>query len=281
MSLHGQDVKPKAAFEVASIKPSGPAVVGSYTSLKGGPGSADPSQISYSRVALKQMILLAYSIKDYQLFGPDWLETERYDVKATIPPNTSKDQFVEMLQSMLEERFGLVVHRESRQVSIYQLIVAKNGPKLTRCELPSHAPAPAPPPAADDFPALPPGDGPAMRGSLRNGRNRVIARMMTMQSLAGFLENQVGRPVVDKTGLSGGYDIRLDFSTAGLGGQIYLIFAQAAAEKRVQGLPPEQDDGGPTLFAALEQQFGLKMQPAKAAFSVVVVDRINRVTTGN
>jgi uncharacterized protein (TIGR03435 family) len=274
------------AFEVASVKPSGAPVIGAFIGSRGGPGTADPGQITYSRVTLKRLLTAAYGVKDYQIIGASWLDSEFYDIAAKLPPDTSKERFNRMLINLLKERFNLSVHKEPREFLGYRLVVARSGSKLTPW---SATPTSAPGAALDSgrkqeksaFPTLPPGDGPNMVGSRRNGVNRVAARMTTTEGLAGFLEHEVGRPVVDRTGLTGSYDFRLEFSTEGLGGVMYVAIAGAAAARQAEGLPPLPDDGGPTLFVALERQLGLQLESSKVSLEVIVVDQANKVPTAN
>jgi uncharacterized protein (TIGR03435 family) len=273
-------------FEVASVKPSGPLGPGAFAGSRGGPGTADPGRIQYSRVPLKRLLMDAYGVQDHQIIGPSWLESELYDVDAKLPPDTGSERFKRMLINMLNERFNINLHKEAREFSGYRLVVAKGGSKLTPLSAP---PAlvpesdldPGKKQKNDPFPTLPPGNQPAMAGSTRNRVKRVAARMTTTEGLAGFLEHEVGLPVVDRSGLSGSYDFRLEFSTEGLGGAMYVAVAAAAAARQVQGLPPFADDGGPTLFLALERQLGLQLESSKVSLMVLVVDRANKVPTAN
>ena len=98
--------------------------------MRGGPGSPDPGQITYSNVSLKQVLTNAYGIKSYQVSGPKWLDSERFDIVAKIAMGATKEQFQMMLQNLLAERFKLAVHHETKELPIYALVVGKGGPKL-------------------------------------------------------------------------------------------------------------------------------------------------------
>ena len=98
--------------------------------MRGGPGSPDPGQITYSNVSLKQVLTNAYGIKSYQISGPKWLDSERFDIVAKIAMGSTKEQFQMMLQNLLAERFKLAVHHETKELPIYALVVGKGGPKL-------------------------------------------------------------------------------------------------------------------------------------------------------
>src|SRR5262249_3697028 len=120
------------SFEVASIKPAAPPsdphriMVG----MRGGPGTPDPGQISYFNVTLRNVLMTAYDVKDYQISGPGWLGSERYDIIAKVPPGTTKEQLRLMLQNLLAERFQVSLHHESKELPMFALVVAKGGPKM-------------------------------------------------------------------------------------------------------------------------------------------------------
>ena len=128
--LSAQPTAPK--FEVASVRRAAPPQVGTgvHDTARGGPGTADPSQVAYTNLRLKDLLLTAYGVKGYQIAGPEWLETERYDVIAKIPPGAPKEQFPLMLQDLLVERFKISLHHETKDLPLYELGVAKSGPKL-------------------------------------------------------------------------------------------------------------------------------------------------------
>ena len=119
------------SFEVASVKPAAPMTDGRIRVMtRGGPGTPDPGQITYSNVSIKNVMTTAYNVKGYQISGPDWLDSLRFDITAKVPPGTTKEQFQLMLQNLLAERFKLTLHHQSKDLPIYALVVAKGGPKL-------------------------------------------------------------------------------------------------------------------------------------------------------
>ncbi len=128
-TLHAQP----ARFEVASIRPS---VVltpnGRYGNYKmtGGPATADPGRMILENFDIRSLILKAYDVPLYRFSGPDWLFDVRFDVTATVPPGTTKEQFLLMQQNLLATRLGLAVHRETKEMPVYELVVAKGGSKL-------------------------------------------------------------------------------------------------------------------------------------------------------
>jgi uncharacterized protein (TIGR03435 family) len=131
----------QAEFDVASVKPALNAPFGGRFSVsgpvaeaigfEGGPGSKTPGRIHYSGVSLKMILVRAYGMRPYQISGPGWMDTERYDIDAKYPAETNPENFGLMLQKLLVDRFHLVLHRETRQLSRYRLVVAKGGPKLS------------------------------------------------------------------------------------------------------------------------------------------------------
>ena len=246
------------SFEVASVKPAEPPAAGQggafRVMMRGGPGTPDPGQLTYSNVSLKNVIQNAYDVKGYQITGPKWLDSERFDITAKIPKGTTKDEFKLMLQNLLAERFKLALHRETKNLPIFGLVVAKGGPKLKESVDDTPAPAaaatpggpspnapsafaPPPPPASDggSGPRMALGDPSAIKDKVSVGSDGQIkmpggmpkgAMMMMMSAgrmhlvgngqpvsrLVETLSSQLGRPVVDETGLTGKYDFDLDFS---------------------------------------------------------------------
>jgi hypothetical protein len=158
-------------FEVASVKPAAP-ITGNriMVMMRGGPGTPDPGQITYTNVSLQNVLINAYGVKGFQISGPGWLDSERYDIVAKVPRGATKEQFMGMLQNLLAERFKLTLHREKKDLPMYALVVGKNGPKLKE-SVDGPAPkegGPVDGPATtmgrvtmgkDGFPAMPPASG--------------------------------------------------------------------------------------------------------------------------
>jgi uncharacterized protein (TIGR03435 family) len=195
LPAHAQPVA-RAAFEVASVKPMRPGV---GLKLAGGPGISDPGQWSCVSCPLAILLTHAYKIFEYQLIAPEWARTTGFDVVAKVPPGATTAEFAQMLQSLLEERFQMTVHRENRETPVYELAIAKGGPKLQEVDKPAPAPPPGPELDKDGFPNVPGGNG----WRMLNGRARIQFRAQTMANLAHLLSVQAGRPVLDATGLKG------------------------------------------------------------------------------
>jgi uncharacterized protein (TIGR03435 family) len=220
----------------------------------GGPGSHDPTRYSFGRATLHDLLYTAWNLEDYQqISGPGWLASEPYDIEAKIPPGTTKDQFRQMLQNLLAERFKLKLHVESRDFPVFELVVGKNGPKLTE----SVEGRPMKPP--EGFPE-PPANRPGYLMHNDASGTRMSAHEVTMAMLVHALRHHAGRVLVDKTGLTGKYDFTLQFN-------------------EWEGRPPV-DDPSPSLSTAL-QQLGLKQVDGKAPFDFLVIEHVEKVPTEN
>jgi uncharacterized protein (TIGR03435 family) len=262
----------KPSFEVVSIKPSAPANNGIRLVV--------PRGDRYRMVGVKLGLLLtqAYSLPAGQLQiigGPSWIDTDRYDIEATpdcsrgaLPP----EQLQLMVRSMLEDRFQLKAHMETRELPIYNLVATKDGPKLKRSEDQTPPALGAPlqactPVNTTQAPALPPATGP-VRGRLSiipnlNGFT-VQGTAMPIANLANALEIQAGRPVIDRTDIKGLYDFKFTFSSEGLQGTPF-------------GPVPAAADPVPSLFTAI-QELGLKLESTKGPVEVLVIDSVQKPT---
>jgi uncharacterized protein (TIGR03435 family) len=198
----------------------------------------------------------AYGVQFSQLAGaPDWLSSEIWSVDARAEGNPARDELMLMLQSLLEERFHLKVHHESREMPVYALTVARKGAKLPApkegaCTTPVPGrPEPAAPPCGRVRISMSP-EGILMEGGSAG-----------MPELARVLAIPLGRPVVDRTALSGAYDIDLQFSADDPG-----------------GASPPADDTNSGIFTAIQEELGLRLAPAKAPVDILVIDHIDRPT---
>jgi uncharacterized protein (TIGR03435 family) len=268
-------------FEVASVKPATPDGSGLFrlSRAAGGPGTSDPEQLTYVGIPLKLVLWRAYEVEDYQLSGPGWLDNERYDIRAKIAPDVTKDQFRVMLQNLLIERFGMQIHRETREIQAYELVVAKGRLKMKESATASGesiAPGPngtlATQKDKDGFTELPPGKKGMLRFMLVSGKHRVSARMQPISSIVSMCKGQVGHPVIDKTGLTGIYDFNLDFAPN-------AQLASAAEPSSAAPLDGIKEDGVPFLVAI--QSLGLRFQPIKMPVEVIVIDHIEKIPTAN
>ena len=250
-SATAQTPEASPQFEVASVKPAPPPTGrGMRVSERGGPGSDDPGFFRCENCSLAGLLETAFDILDYQLTGPDWLRNTRFDVSAKIAAGTTKAQYQMMFQNLLVERFKMTFHRDKKEMPILNLVVMKNGPKFKE----SKTPEPAPDDDhrnsgplkkdADGFPILPPGKG--MMAMMANGRSAMRSDEETMQALAASLAGQLRQPVIDATGLNGKYAIAMFW---------------------VSGDSP--DSPGPTIYNALQEQLGLKLESKKGSVDIV------------
>src|ERR1700682_5612032 len=207
----------KLAFEVASVKPSPPPEPNGrvfYGPPRGGPGTRDPERITWFNAALRNILMTAYDIQTFQINAPDWLSTARYDIAANVPAGATKEQVNVMWQNLLKERFGVVLHHESKDFQVEELTVAKGGLKLKETDLgPNPDPfTPFASPQKSDKNGMPEMNGfGAIVTIFPDGpRARMDAKGLTIVDLAIRLGQQLRRPVIDKTGLTGRYDFTLE-----------------------------------------------------------------------
>jgi uncharacterized protein (TIGR03435 family) len=265
-AVWGQGGDGRFHFEVASVKPS--AKQGMVTKMTGGPGKSDPGRFTATNAELSALIMRAYGIQYDQLRGPAWMDTIQFDVIANVPPRTTAEQFRNMLQNLLAERFRMQVHHETQSQPVYELTVAKNGPKLkpaaedrgTDDFVPGSGPHRM---DRDSFPLLPPGRPNNACGHLAQS-SYCTFRMLTMGMLVQRLSlpSFVDRRVVDKTGLVGRYDFTLHFS-------------------HISGQSPGSDDDAPSIERAVQQQLGVKLSASNALIEVLVIDHAEKTVTEN
>ncbi len=266
-------------FEVASIK-----LVDLANGVRLQP-SNDPSRVSYDRRSLQELIVTAYDIKTDQIVGaPAWLDTDVFDIAATLPAASSPADVNLMLQNLLSERFGLSIHREQRLIDIYGLKVAKKGLKM-KATPPTVAVIPAAPTVAsgnggmelraapDGCPDLPaPANGKPRLSSLWGPEKVcVVAFGTTCHSFAIFLRQYMDRPVLDATGVTTKFDFRLYFDPSTLA--------------RTMGGRPAANNASevaiPTVNKAIEEQLGLMLEKGKSHMNILVIDHVNRSATEN
>ena len=254
-------------FEVASVKPPtklGP--MGMQANRRGGPGSTDPGLYDCQNCPIFWVLSEAYDLPPFQFSRPDWLDEVRFDFSAKIPPGTSKEAFHVMLRNMLIVRFHMVVHREKRDAQLFDLTVAKNGPRFKEA-IPKDTPQSDGPPGklkrdADGFPVLAPGTTMA----IVPGHARLQSENRPISWFAGQISNQLHGPVVDSTGLKGNYDFLLSW---------------AFAENNNSGVADVGQPYESALLSAVEEQLGLKLQRKRGQVEMLVVDHMEKTPTEN
>jgi uncharacterized protein (TIGR03435 family) len=233
-------------FAVATIKPS--------QGKAGDSGlSASPGTLTIRNLPLRMIIGAAYGIAEYQIAGPPWLKEQRFDIVAkTDAPVANQEEILPLLRPLLAERFRLAMHQETRELPAYILLVARNGPKMETADSPGAA-------------------IPFKKANKSNG-TRVRSPNLTMPQLADILSRRLGQPVRDMTGLSGGYRVTLEWA------------ADEKVSKPGRTKKPgktKRDSDLPTIFTALQNQLGLRLDSRKAPVDIFVIDHVEKTPAGN
>jgi uncharacterized protein (TIGR03435 family) len=283
--------KKKLAYEITSVKPHS----GDDFRIMINLGMNDGGRLNLSGVPLALLIQLAYS--NGVMGGPlgpangipglpSWAQTDRFDIEARPEAGfrPTQDQAREMLQSLLEERFGLKAHVETKDAPVYNLVVAKDGPKMKlSADQSPIVPGGPPRPGADGpgGPPLPPPPPPPgapfnpanmPRGMMMNGPGMLRATAQNTAGIARLLSGQAGRQVIDKTGLTGLYDVELKFAPS----QPPQLPAGVTLPPGVT--LPQGDPDAPSIFTAVQEQLGLRLESSKAPLESVVVDHVEKPT---
>jgi len=268
LTAAAQTPAPSPQFEVASIKPSQPPASGRMRmQWGGGPGTDDPGLFKCENWPVSQLIVEAFDLKDYQVSGPDWMSSTRFTISAKIAEGTTEAQFHLMMQNLLADRLKLKFHFEKKETQGYELVVAKNGPKMkesTGALDPDERPGRLTERKmdAEGFPVLPPGRVP-MQMVMPGGRATARHAEETMEQFVVDVANEIGHPVTDATGLKAKYDFTLHW----IGDPVVPTAAT--------------DDNGPNMFRALQEQLGLKLESKKGMVDVLVVDHLEKTPTEN
>jgi uncharacterized protein (TIGR03435 family) len=253
---------PAFEFVVASIKPSSPDAPDGFMTNPGRGRVSDT--FSARNLSLMNLVKAAYGIPfgttDSRITGaPKWLDSEKFDVEAKIDGATvdalnklTPDQRTlaqrQMLQALLADRCKMMIHREMKDLPIFSLVITKNGPKLQEAN-------------PDEVTSI---------GTSRDGASELITgKARSIADLARWLSVSLGCPVLDKTGLTGKYDFKLEWTPD---------VSQAPTNNATTGQPPPTtlDSGGPSLFTAIQEQLGLKLESGKGPVEIIVIDHIER-----
>jgi uncharacterized protein (TIGR03435 family) len=231
-------------FEVASVKPVLGEVPNHPVGLRIHHGT-----LNVDDARLRQIIGLAYGIQRVNVQGgPDWLDTDKYNIIAKAgSADASPDQIKAMLQTLLADRFKLALHRETKELPVYTLVVGKNGSKLQEAKEEERT---------------------TVTNGAAAGRIQMTFQKHTLATLVNTLANMLGSPVLDKTGLTGRYDFKLEWAPD--------------LPRRVNGDPPLINgvpvESGPDIFLALQEQLGLKLEKKKGPAEVLVVDHAEKAS---
>jgi uncharacterized protein (TIGR03435 family) len=258
VSLYAAPQEASPAFDVASIKRD-------VSGERGGMFTCVPN-CHLERMTLRDLAILAYRVHDFQVTGgPGWIDSERYniDAKSEGPPSFNQEYVTlqyRRLQTLLRDRFNLTIHRETKELPVYELTVAKGGPKLQQPNCVPREPG--------DFTIAPGKYCGLMEGSLASGRLRASSAAMAL--LANFLSHMLSRTVVDKTGIAGEFDFQVIFTPDAPA----VPSPDAAGPRPADGAAAA--DPGPNFFTAMREQLGLKLESAKGPVEILVIDRVER-----
>ena len=273
----GQAPPPKLEFEVASVRPAPPngqerVDIGVHL---------DGAQVRITSFSIRDFVGLAYRVKPYQITGPDWTASDRFNLSATLPAGSASSQIPEMVQTLLADRFQLKLHREKKDLPVYALVVGKPPLKLQEN---ASAPDTGEPKGVVNVS----GSGSAAGVSIDLGHgsyytfanNKFEAKKINMETMATMLERYLDRPVVNLTELKGNYDFTLNLTE-----EDYRILLIRAAVNSGVTLPPQAlrvlDSGSPASLFDAVQQLGLKLDARKAPLDMLVIDQVLKTPTEN
>jgi uncharacterized protein (TIGR03435 family) len=223
--------QPKLEFEVASIKPAPLQPIGRVSVRTS--SNTDAGTMTYLNVSLLDLIGQAFKVQQYQISGPQWMNDVRFDINARFTPGSTPEQLQQMQRSLIADRFGMKMHQETKEVPVYALVVGKGGSKLK------------------------PTDAPGSSSS--NGQNGVIRyeAKVTMARFGEYLSQRTNRPVLDKTGLQGAYEIKMEYTS------------------------DENNTSVPSLLTAIQEELGLKLEATKGPVVSIVVDSAEKTPSEN
>jgi bla regulator protein BlaR1 len=261
--------RPLPAFEVASIKLDHSGTQSRFFRFN------DPSRFTTTNIPAKDLIGFAYHVEPFQISGgPSWIHSDGYDIEAkvdetavaqlqTLPPEQRMDQYRLMLRSLLADRFKLSLSHETKELPIYALVIAKGGAKLT-------------PTTVDLTRPVTPGNAPPAGPMMMMSLGRLEAKAAPISALAEVLGRQPdlgGRLVVDRTGLQGKYDFTLEFAPD----RPEPLLGTGGPPMGIQG-PPPPDPNAPSIFTAIQEQLGLKLDSSKGPVEILVINSIEKPT---
>jgi uncharacterized protein (TIGR03435 family) len=246
------------AFEVASVKVAQPQ----GDNVRGGL-RIDQGRVSFAYASLRDLMSRAYEVKAPQITGPAWIDTERYDVEAKIPDGVPREQIPAMLRTLIEERFHLKMHRESKEMPVYELMQGKDGVKLDKAAEPT---------------------APTRMNMQGNGDGIMHANINStnMSTFSDMLGRWTDRPVIDKTGVTDKFDIKLDLSMEDLQrsrSSNVVVIGSPGPGAGSGGPAPEGNPAG-SLFTSI-QKLGLKLEAKRASLDLLIVDKAEKAPLEN
>jgi uncharacterized protein (TIGR03435 family) len=262
LGLHAQPHTP--AFEVASIRPATPlGPLGRRADRTGGPGTRDTGMYSCRNCPISWVLAEAYDLQPFEWVAPEWMQDARFDFLAKVPPGTAKAELRIMLQTLLADRFKLTVHRETKEMPVYELTIARSGLKFGE-SLPQPASrdvaGAAGQPDKDGFPVL----TKEMSMAILPGHARMRSDNQPISWFVRLLSAQLQSPVIDATQLKGTYAFVLSWRFEENDGAAAML-----------------DPFRPALINAVQSQLGLKLEQKKGRAEVLIVDRIEKQPSAN
>ena len=237
-----------------------------------------PDGFSTANFPLKALIQMAYGVQNYQISGgPDWVSTDRFDIDAKmdasvadalakLSPEDRNHARQHMLQLLLEDRFHLTIHRDTKDLPVYTLVIAKNGPKLQESK-PGDTLVTVPK-SANSNETMQIAKGSIQMNFSGDGLRHISGPGISTAGLATMLSAQLGRPVFDKTGLTGKYDVMLQWAPDQT--QASPVMSSGMASSNASDL------GGPSIFTAVQEQLGLKLESGKGPVETIVIDHVEK-----
>jgi len=278
--LFAQSAPTRPEFEVASIKPSVAAPAGGQVHVG---VQIDGAQVHCTYLSLKDYLRIAYQVKDFQVTGPDWMASERFDIHAKLPTG-GRGQFRDMLQTLLEGRFQIKMHRASKEFPVYAVVVGKGGLKLKESPLDPELEGAEGGRSAVNVTATGGRGGTTVnygRGAYFTlADNKIEARKLSMEALADSIGRFVERPVVDMTELKGTYDLNLEFTPEEYRVLLIRMALSAGVNLPAEAMKLLEGASDESLFKGL-QQLGLKLESRKSPLEVIVIDSATKTPIEN
>ena len=307
------------SFDVASVKPAVmPSIAQLVQAAQAGKlprigMTIEGTRVDFALMSLADLIPIAYGVKPFQVAGPDWLNSERFDIQARMPEGSTSEQVPQMLRALLAERFQLKVHRENRDHSVYALVVAKGGLKMKESDPdPVTADGETPKASTSTPPIVGLGNGTQVRidnaggatgvagatittpqnGTIKMSRSsdgqsiRMEYSKLTMAQLADGVARFLDKPVVDMTDLKGNYQAALDLSVADYLKMMSTVVGIslppeiAAARANPAQAGQASDPSSNSVFTSVKQ-LGLQLDSRKTPVEFIVIDRIEKTPTEN
>jgi|SRR5271157_361027 len=274
----GQTPAPRLEFEVASIKPA--EQPGANMQVNVGL-HVDGAQVRFGYSSLRDLIGMAYRMRYYQVEGPDWIASERFDISAKLPEGARREQVPEMMQALLADRFQLTLHHGAKELPVLALVAAKGGVKLKESP-----PDPEANPGRGNLDIAATGGPSGVSVSFGKGsyykfaNNQFEVKRLTMPQFAVSLERYETDPVVDMTGLTGAYDFVLELAPEDYQAMLIRSAVSAGVSLPQEALRFAEGNTADSLAASLEK-LGLKLERRKAPVDTVIVDKASKAPTAN